>query len=391
MSKLCLTIVLLVFILEILYKITYTFFYCFLCCLATIMLVKLNNIIMFALIAFFISRILYPIYIHILKKYKFGKTIRESAVTGEQSKIFSQMHEHKKWTPTMWGGIFLLVMGLMVGISYLLKDYGRINNSLFNRQETYILLFGFFSMGLIGLIDDYLNIKGHGAVKWLSARAKLIGMVIFSWFISRWFYSRLGIDYVNLWPIAGKISLGLFYPILTFFTTIAIVNAINITDGLDGLAGGLMTIIFFVLAVVLFFNQTYIATTIITIIIAVLVAFMFYNIHPAKIFMGDSWAFALWWLIASLLYFLNMRMGIVIPFIILFGLFIVDVWSSFLQIFWKKYFKKKLFAVAPIHHLFEHKGIWETTIVMKAWFIQWILATITIIMVFYQFNKIFIK
>ncbi|MEI7919670.1 MAG: hypothetical protein WCH65_05820 [bacterium] len=59
----------------------------------------------------------------------------------------------------------MLVMGLMVGISYLLKDYGRINNSLFNRQETYILLFGFFSMGLIGLIDDYLNIKGHGAVK----------------------------------------------------------------------------------------------------------------------------------------------------------------------------------------------------------------------------------
>ena len=128
------------------------------------MLVKLNNIIMFALIAFFISWILYPIYISILKKYKLGKTIRESAVTGEQSKIFSQMHEHKKWTPTMWGGIFLIVMGLMVGLSFMLKDYKFINNTLFNRQETYVLLFGFFSMGLIGLVDDFLNIKGHGAV-----------------------------------------------------------------------------------------------------------------------------------------------------------------------------------------------------------------------------------
>jgi len=346
---------------------------------------------MFALIAFFISWILYPIYISILKKYKLGKTIRESSVTGEQSKIFSQLHEHKQGTPTMWGGIFLIVMGLMIGLSYILKDYGRINNTLFNRQETYVLLFGFFSMGLIGLIDDFLNIKWHGAVKWLSAKAKLIGMIVFSAFISRWFYSRLGIDYVNLWPIAGKISLGLFYPVLTFFATIAIVNAINITDGLDGLAWGLMTLILFVLGVMLFFNQTYIATTVIAIVIAMLVAFMFYNIHPAKIFMGDSWAFALWGLIASLLYFLNMRTGILIPFIVLFSLFIIDLSSSFLQIFWKRYFKKKLFAISPLHHLFEHRWIDETTIVMKAWFIQGLLAAITIILLFYQFNKTFIN
>jgi UDP-N-acetylmuramyl pentapeptide phosphotransferase/UDP-N-acetylglucosamine-1-phosphate transferase len=80
----------------------------------------------------------------------------------------------------------------------------------------------------------------------------------------------------------------LLYPILTFFVTISIVNAINITDGLDGLAGGLMTIILFVLGIVTFGYQTYIATTVIAILIAVLVAFMFYNINPAKIFMGDS-------------------------------------------------------------------------------------------------------
>lgn len=355
------------------------------------MIVKLNNIIMFALIAFFISRIIYPIYIHILRKYKIGKTIREAAVTGEKSEIFTKLHEHKQGTPTMGWGIFLLVMGLMIGLSYILKDMWRINNSLFNRQETYILLFGFFSMGLIGLIDDFLNIKGHGTVKWLSAKAKLIGMVVFSAFISWWFYSRLWIDYINFWPIGGKISLGLFYPILTFFLTIAIVNAINIVDGLDGLAGGLITIILFVLAVILFFNQTYIATTVIMIMIAMLVAFMFYNIHPAKIFMGDSGAFALGWLIASLLYLLNMRMGIIIPFIILFGLFIVDLATSFLQIFRKKYFKKKLFVVAPLHHLFEKKGIGETTIVMKAWFIQGLLAAITIIIIFYQVSKTFVN
>lgn len=346
---------------------------------------------MFTLIAFFISRILYPLYIGFLRKYKFGKTIREISVTGEKSHIFSQMHEHKKGTPTMWGGIFLLIMLLMIWLSYILQEYWRINNTLFNRQETYILLFGFFSMGLIGLVDDFLNIKWHGAVKWLSAKAKLIGMVIFSAFISRWFYSRLGIDYINFWPIAGKISLGLFYPIVTFFITIAIVNAINITDWLDGLAGWLMTIILFILAIVLFFNQTYIAATVVIIVIGMLIAFMFYNIHPAKIFMGDSWAFALWWLIASLLYFLNMRSGIIVPFFVLFLLFIINLSSSFLQIFRKKYFKRKLFLVAPLHHLFEKKWINETTIVMKARFIQGILAAITIILLFYQVNKTFIN
>jgi len=86
-----------------------------------------------------------------------------------------------------------------------------------------------------------------------------------------------------------------------------------------------------------------------------------------------------------------MRTGIILPFIILFGLFIIDLTSSFLQIFWKRYFKRKLFAVAPLHHLFEYRGINETTIVMKAWFIQGLLAAITIIIIFYQMNKILIN
>ena len=304
------------------------------------MLVKLNNIIIFSLIAFFISRAIYPLYIRILKAYKLGKTIREQAVTWEKSTIFSEMHHHKAGTPTMGGGVFLLVMLLMVWVSFVLQKFGFINNTLLARQETYILLFGFFGMGLIGLVDDILNIKGHGKVKWLSAKAKLLGMVIFAGCISRWFYSRLGIDYINLWPLAGKIDIGIFYPIITFFVTIAIVNAINITDGLDGLAGGLMMLVLFVLAVVTFFNNTFIATTVLGIVIASLVAFMFYNIHPAKIFMGDSGAFALWGLLASLLYILNMRTGILIPFVVLFGLFIVDTWSSFLQILRKKYLKR---------------------------------------------------
>lgn len=350
------------------------------------MLLKLNSIIIYGLGAFFLALALYPIYIAILKKWKIGKTIREETITGEKAKIFVELHKHKTGTPNLWWGMFLIIMILMIWLSLVLQHYDIINNSLISRQETYILLFWFFSMGILWLIDDYLNIKWHGKIKWLSAKAKLIGMFIIAWFISRRFYTRLGIDYINLRPIAGKIEIWILYPIFTFFITVSIVNAINITDGLDWLAGWLMAIILMVLATATFFYQTYIATTVIVIIIAVLLAFLRYNINPAKIFMGDSGAFALWWILASLLYILNMRMGIFIPFLIIFLIFITEIGSSGLQIIWKKYFKRKLFSVAPLHHMYEKTWHKETSIVMKAWLIQWILAAITMIAIFYQFN-----
>ena len=294
------------------------------------------------------------------------------------------MHAHKQGTPTMGGGMFLIVMLVMILGSFLLQHFGWIGNSLWNAKESYIILFGFFSMGLIGLVDDFLNIKNYGKVKGLSARAKLIGMVVFSAWISYWFYVKLGIDYINLWPIAWKIEVWILFPILTFIATITIVNAINITDGLDGLAGGTMAIILVSLAIVTFLNGTYIATTVVCILVAVLVAFLFFNINPAKVFMGDSGAFALGGLLASLIYLLNMRFWILIPFLIIFGIFIVELCSSFLQIFWKKVLRKKVFTVAPFHHLLEYRGMHETTIVMKTRLVQAILAIAGVLLIFVE-------
>ena len=201
----------------------------------------------------------------------------------------------------MGGGLFIIIMLVMVALSFIIQKLGFINFSLWNPQETYIILFGFFSMGLIGLVDDFLNIKNFGKIKWLSAKTKLIGMFLFSAWISYWFYWVLGVDYINLWPLGGKIEIWLWFPILTFIATIAIVNAINITDGLDGLAGGLMMIILTSLGLVTFLNGTYIATTVVGILVAVLGAFLFFNINPAKVFMGDSGAFALGGILSALI------------------------------------------------------------------------------------------
>lgn len=350
------------------------------------MLLKLNSIILYTLIAFGLALVLYPFYIKMLRHMKAGKLLRETAVGGGIAEIFQKLHGHKAGTPTMGGGMFLIIMFLLVGFSFVLQKMWYINNTLFTREETYIILFGFFGMGIRWLIDDYLNIKWIGKWRWLPAKLKLAGMIWLAAWVSYRFFVKLGVSTVNLWPILPNtfIDIGVWYPIFTFILTLAITNAINITDGLDWLAGGKMVIILWILAIVTFFYWRYLATTVIGILTGVLLAFLRFNINPAKVFMGDSWALALWGIVSSLLYLLNLREGFFIPFMILFLLFRIELLSSGLQIFRKRVFKKKLFSIAPFHHLLEHKGQKEYTIVMRFWIVQWLLASVTLILVFYQ-------
>ena len=348
----------------------------------------LNNLILilsFTLVTFIGAIILYPFYIKLLRRWKAWKTIRSDSATWDKAVIFSKLHEHKAWTPTMGWGLFLLMMLVMIGISIISQKLWWTNYHLRNRQETYIILFWFFSMWLIGLIDDILNIRGVWKVKWLNMRAKMFGLILFSGWISYWFYHVLWIDYINLAPVFGIIHLWRRFPILTFIATIFIVNAVNITDWLDGLAGWLNIFVLITFAVALFISQRYLATTVLGICISTLVAFMFFNINPAKVFMWDSWAFCLWWLIAATAYLLNMSIWIFIPAFIVFLIFSIDLCTSGLQMFWKKVFHHKLFPIAPFHHFLEYKWVKEYTIVMYMWLIQTILTVVAIITIFRQF------
>ncbi len=352
------------------------------------MLVKFTHILLFWLTSFFISFWLYPRYIKLLQKYKAGKQIREDTMTGEKSTIFASLHAHKSWTPTMWWWLMLLVVALLVISSLILQEFDIINNSLINRNETYILLFALFSMWILWFIDDIFNIKGESWIKGLTAKMKILWMFLFSALVSRWFYSKLGVDYINVRPLLpseqSELSLWLFLPIVWFFFTVWIVNAINIADWLDWLAWWLSLMVLWVLWIITFTSQRYLATTIIWIVIWSMIAFLRYNINPARIFMWDSWSLALWWLIATLVYLINIKIGVIIPFIILFLLFRIEIWSSMLQIFRKKVFKRKLFKIAPFHHLLENEWMPEHTIVMRFRLIQSILTAISLVMFFYQ-------
>lgn len=355
------------------------------------MIPKITSILLFSLAALFLGLLLYPLYIKLLQKLKFGKTIREDSVTWDKASIFRSLHGHKAGIPTMWWWLILIIVLMMIIISVIFKKLWYSTHSLIAREETYMLIFWFFSMWFIWLVDDILNIKGYGRKKGLNATTKTIWMFIIASFISYWFYVKLWVDSLYIRPInlifdiSPDLDIWYLFPVFAFLLIYWIVNAINITDWLDGLAWWMMSIILTTLVIPAIISQIYVTTTIVMIVVAALLSFMRYNISPAKVFMWDSGSFALWWLLATLILILNMRwMSIIIPFMILFWIFILEFMSSFLQIFWKKVLKRKLFTIAPFHHLLEAKGMPEATIVLKFWFIQAILATITIIMLFYQ-------
>jgi len=362
------------------------------------MLQNLTQILIYSLIACVITAITFPYYIRLLRYLKAGKTIREDSGTGDKATIFTALHKHKWWTPTMWGWLILIIMILMVFLSLLLQKRWMITNNLLSREETYVLLVAFFGMGLWWLLDDYLNIKSWWRVKWLPMMIKLVGMFLFAGFVSYWFHVKLGINEVNLWPFAGLTNLWwidisrfgsdyqlwLWYMALTFIMTLTITNAINITDGLDGLVWGIMLMILSVCAGITFYYGRYIATTVIGIVLWCLLAFLWFNINPAKIFMWDSGSLALGWLFSTLVYLIGIKIWFIIPFFVLFWLCLLELLTSGLQIFWKKVFKRKLFPIAPFHHLLEHRGMNESSIVMRLWLVQGILCMIAFILVMYQ-------
>ena len=184
---------------------------------------------------------------------------------------------------------------------------GYINHTLVSRQETYIILFAFFGMGILGLIDDFIKLKGTTKSNGLGARFKLVYMIACALFISYWFNLKLGVNLIDLWPIPYVLNTGrqvielfgtsiefsLVYIVITFFLTVSIVNAINITDGLDGLMSGMILIVFIIFGGITFYLGWFLATAVIGIVIGMLCGYLRFNINPAQIFMGDSGSLAL--------------------------------------------------------------------------------------------------
>ena len=241
---------------------------------------------------------------------------------------------------------------------------GIFDRSLLNRKETWIPLFTIVTIGLLGALDDYLNVKNIGKTKGLSAKFKLFWLTVFAGAGAYWFYSKLGFSSIAI-PFVGSIEIGWLYIPLFIFIILSTANAVNFTDGLDGLASGLLILAFGAFGLIAYLHGMLILSAFCGVISGSLIAFLWFNVPPALFYMGDTGALSL----GALLGVIAMLTDQVLILPIIGFVFVIEGISVAIQLTSKKLFKRKVFLVAPLHHHYEAKGWPEYKVVMRFWII----------------------
>jgi len=314
--------------------------------------------------AFVLAMALTPVMTYFLFKYKVWKRMREEDISGKKAKYYQALHKekHQRNIPTMAG---ILIWGTVLIITLIFN---------LTRAQTWLPLFVLVTVGLVGLFDDYLNIRGIGKIKGIRTRTKLIWLIVFAGLAAWWFYSKLEWNSIHI-PGVDDFIIGWWYIPIFIFLVVSTANAVNITDGLDGLAGGLCIFAFGALGSIALFQGNLGIAYFCGTIIGALLAYTWFNIYPARFFMGDTGSLALGATMAVIAILLNS----VIALLIIGFVFYLEIFSSLIQIISKKYFNKKIFLSAPIHHHFEALGWPETKVTMRFWIIGVMVAVIGLI------------
>ena len=318
----------------------------------------------YASLSFLFSFVFAKPFIHFLFKNRIGKQIRTEASGGGKAPLFRMLHLKKTGTPTMGGILIIGTVLFMTFASRILSFYGVIDRSLLNRKETYLPVFTLIVCALLGGIDDWLNIKGSKN-KGIRVKPKFWWLAIFAVAGAWWFHYKLGIDSVHI-PYFGDFFINGWYVPLFITVFIASAHSVNITDGLDGLASGLLILAFSAFAVIAYFQGLLLLATFCGVIVGALTSFLWYNIPPAKFFMGDVGSLSL----GATLGVIAMLTNSVLVLPIIGFIFVMETLSVIIQVISKKLRNgKKVFHIAPIHHHFEHVGWPEYKVVMRFWII----------------------
>lgn len=329
----------------------------------------LLELLLYICFAFLFAIFATPAFVDLLRKYNIGKNLREEAVDGGVAKIFNALHSAKAGTPTMGGILIWGTVLISVIASRALSFSGVIDQSLLQRTEVYLPLFTLVFVGILGAVDDFFNVRGIGKTKGLSFWIRSSILLFFGLLGALWFYFKLGYTGIHV-PFYGEVTLGWWYIPLFIFVIFFTSNAVNVTDGLDGLAGGLLIIAFSVCIALAFSREHYFLALFCGTVVGALLAFLWHNIPPAKFYMGDTGSFALGATLGVIVMMIDTVF--VLPFIGF--VFFVEAASVGLQLWSKKYRGKKIFHIAPIHHHFEHIGWGESQVVMRFWIIGSIFA-----------------
>ena len=322
----------------------------------------LVRIVLLGIGSFLLSMVITPIYTGLAYSYRWWKKPRETALTGEVATVFNQLHaeKHKRLIPTMAGIIFVVSVGIVTLLANL------------SRQETWLPLAAFGGAALVGLIDDIINIRGAGkGVAGLSSKLKLFLTTALAVVAGWWFYAKLGVTHIHVPLIQHSFHIGWLIVPIFVLVVVATANAVNISDGLDGLAGGLTSTAFGAYTIIAALEGRFGVAGFCLSIVGALLSYTWFNIYPARFFMGDVGSFAL----GTALGVVAMLTGTVLLLPIIGFVFVAEAGSVILQITSKKLrHGKKIFKVSPIHHHFEATGWPETKVTMRFWVIGQIAA-----------------
>lgn len=288
--------------------------------------------------------------------------------------IFDRYNIHKTGTP-VGGGILIVLTTTLLFVFFLIL-FLFFNKTLQSNypslmSEIKIILFTFIGFSFLGVYDDLTKIffLKREQVFGLRLRHKLIIEIILALIVSYWLYSELKISIINI-PFLGVYDLSYFYILFSAFVIIAFSNAVNITDGLDGLAGGVLMIALISFWVVAGSILDVPTSLFISIWLGGLIAFLYFNIYPARLFLGDTGALSF----GATFAVIGLILGKSFALPIIGGIFVVEILSSLVQLLGKKYLKRKIMPASPFHLWLQLRGWPEPKVVMRLWIVSIIFA-----------------
>src|SRR3989344_1957441 len=338
--------------------------------------IPLAAILGYACFAFVLGLIFTGPFVRFLHTYRFGKQLRTETIDGQNAEIFQQYHKKKQGTPTMggiliWGSILLTIL-----FSRMLSLTGVVESSLLQRGQVYLPLFVLVSLGLLGALDDYLNIRGIGKKRGLDFLPKILSLSLIAGFGALWFYLKLDYNQIYI-PFWGPVIVGWWYIPIFIFIILSTANAVNFTDGLDGLAGGLLILAFGAFGVLAYLHGLIVLATFCAVVVGAIAAFLWHNVPPALFIMGDTGSLALGGVLGTIA--LMTDQVLILPFVGF--IFVLEALSVILQLLSKKFrHGKKIFKAAPLHHHFEALEWGESKVTMRLWIIGAFMAFFGIIL-----------
>ncbi|HLD20959.1 MAG TPA: phospho-N-acetylmuramoyl-pentapeptide-transferase [Patescibacteria group bacterium] len=339
---------------------------------------EIVRVLLLSAVAFVVAFAWAPLLIRLLQEWKMGKVIR----TQRDAPVFAKLHEKKRGTPTMggiliWGTVLVLAVVFYYLAPFLPEGsvWSRLN--FLSRSETLLPLGALVASAIVGFVDDYFNVRGIGPKGGgLRMRHRLLIYTAIAVVGAWWFRVKLDWDLLHI-PFVGDFNVGLWYVPFFILVIVATAFSVNESDGLDGLAGGTLLTSFGAYALIAFAQGRYDLAVFCGVILGALLAFLWFNIHPARFFMGDTGAMSLGVTLGIVAMLTNSAIFLpVIGFV-----FVLESLSVIAQISARKLFHVRLFRSSPIHHHLEAIGWPEPQIVMRLWVISMISAAVGVSLV----------